>query len=180
MYREEKAELKDVDLILDFKLDIVFNSAEVASMEKNEMEKLVNYCEEEIRENIDKYKLVYDDELLVAAYLVDDYADGKMIDLIYVVLDKRQNGIGNYILNNIIGENYQTLYAWIYKENEIIMHMLTKHGFIIEEDSDYKYLMKCDNNKEENTNIKIKLFKSEVEELAKKYDIEYNLECKTK
>lgn len=180
MYREEKAELKDVDLILDFKLDIVFNSTEVAAMERNEMEKIVNYCEEEIRENIGKYKLVYDNEILVAAYLVDDYVDGKMIDLIYVVLDKRQNGIGSYILNNIIGENYQTLYAWIYKENEVIMHMLKKHSFIVEEESDYKYLMKCNNDKEENIDIKINLFKNEVESLSKKYGINYKLECEIK
>lgn len=178
MYREEKAELKDVDLILDFKLDVVFNSKEVASMERNEMEKLVNYIEEEIRENIDKYNLVYDDDTLVAAYLVDDYADGKMIDLIYVVLDKRQNGIGNYILSNIIERNFQKLYAWIYKENEIIMHMLKKNNFIIEEESDFKFLMKCENDKKENNDIKIKLFKEEVDKLAKKYEINYKLECK--
>ena len=180
MYREEKAELKDVDLILDFKLDVIFSSSEVASMEKSEMEKLVNYCEEEIRENIDKYKLVYNDEILVAAYLVDDYTDGKIIDLIYVVLDKRQNGIGSYILNNIIEENYQSLYAWINKENEIIMHMLKTHNFVIEEESDYKYLMKCSNDKIENTDIKIKLFKNEVEKLSKKYGIDYKLECEIK
>ena len=178
MYREEKAELKDVVLILDFKLDVVFNSKEVASMERNEMEKIVNYIEEEIRENIDKYNLVYDDDTLVAAYLVDDYADGKMIDLIYVVLDKRQNGIGNYILSNIIERNFQKLYAWIYKENEIIMHMLKKNNFIIEEESDFKFLMKCENDKKENNDIKIKLFKEEVDKLAKKYEINYKLECK--
>lgn len=178
MYREEKAELKDVDLILDFKLDIVFNSKEVASMERNEMEKLVNYIEEEIRENIDKYNLVYDDDILVASYLVDDYIDGKMIDLIYVVMDKRQNGIGNYILNNIIERNFQKLYAWIYKENKIIMHMLKKNYFVIEEESDFKYLMKCENNKKENNDIKINLFKEEVDKLAKKYGIDYKLECK--
>ena len=180
MYREEIAEVKDVDLILDFKLDIIFSSSEAASMERADMEKTVNYCEEEIRENIDKYRILYEDETIVAAYFVDDYSDGKIIDLIYVMPDKRRLGIGDYILSNIINNNYQPLYAWIYNENEIANHLFKSKNFIIEEENKYKSLLKNGNEKEENKCIKIKMFEREVEELSKKYGVEYKLECKNK
>ena len=39
MFREVFANINDVDILLDFKLDIIFNSSEVLSMDKNEMEK---------------------------------------------------------------------------------------------------------------------------------------------
>ena len=35
-------------------------------MERADMEKIVNYCEEEIRENIDKYRILYEDETIGA------------------------------------------------------------------------------------------------------------------
>ena len=35
MYKEKIAELNDVDLILDVKLDIIFKSEEIISLEKN-------------------------------------------------------------------------------------------------------------------------------------------------
>lgn len=180
MYREEIAGVKDVDLILDFKLDIIFSSSEVASMERADMEKMVNYCEEEIRENIEKYKILYDDDMIVASYLVDDYCDGKMIDFIYVMPDKRNNGIGKYILSNIINNNYQPIYAWIYKENEIANQLFKSNNFSTDEESEFKLLLKNNNDKEENNIIKIKMFEREVEELSKKYKIEYKLECKNK
>lgn len=178
MYIVKNANIRDVDIILDFKLDIVFNSAEVTSMERADMEKIVNYCEEEIRDNIDKYNLLYDDDKLVAAFFVDDYSYGKIIDFIYVISSKRRNGIGKYILSNIINNNYQSLYTWVYKENEIAMHMLKSDGFIVDEETDFKYLMKNINNKEENKDIKITMFEKEVAEISKKYGVSYKLECK--
>ncbi|MBQ3409507.1 MAG: GNAT family N-acetyltransferase [Clostridia bacterium] len=175
MYRELQAEIKDVDLILDFKLDIIFNSKEIASMERCDLEKIVNYCEEEIRENIDKYKLWYDDENIVAAFSVDDYSDEKMIDFIYVTYENRRNGIGKKILNNIINKNYQVLYAWVDKENEAAICMFKNNNFVIDEETDFKYLMKNLNEKEENKSIKQRMFEDEVAKLAKKYGIRYNL-----
>lgn len=177
MFKEVFANINDVDTLLDFKLDIIFNSAEVLSMDKNEMEKTVNYCEEEIRENINKYKILFEKDRLVAAYYIDDYSNGKMIDFIYVVPDKRRSGVGNYILNNIINGNYKVLYAWVHKENEAAEYMLKKNNFIVDEETEYKFLMKNSNEKEENERIKIQLFKNDVEILAKKYGVNYKLEC---
>ena len=58
MYKIKNAENNDVDLLLDMKLDIIFNSEEIVDLDKSEMEKIVNYSEEEIRDNLQNYKLV--------------------------------------------------------------------------------------------------------------------------
>jgi len=141
------------------------------------MEKLVNYCEEEIRENIENYRIVYEENKIVAAFHVDDYSDGKMVDFVYVMPDCRRLGIGTYIINEIVNNNYKALYAWVYKENEIAIHMMESNAFVVEEETEYKYLMKNLNEKKENIDIKLQLFKNDVDELAKKYGITYKLDC---
>ena len=52
MLNIRKAELNDVDMLLDMKLDIILSSEEIAELDKRELEKIVNYSEEEIRENL--------------------------------------------------------------------------------------------------------------------------------
>ena len=48
MLNIRKAELNDVDMLLDMKLDIILSSEEIAELDKRELEKIVNYSEEEI------------------------------------------------------------------------------------------------------------------------------------
>ena len=58
MLNIRKAELNDVDMLLDMKLDIILSSEEIAELDKRELEKIVNYSEEEIRENLEDYKII--------------------------------------------------------------------------------------------------------------------------
>lgn len=173
MYKIKNAENNDVDLLLDMKLDIIFNSEEIVDLDRNEMEKLVNYSEEEIRDNLQNYKLVFEDNVLVAMYAVIDYDNGKLIDTIYVKQDFRNNGIGTKILNKIIKTNYQSLYLWVYKSNKSAINLYRKIGFSKIEETETRFLMKNENIKPENNLIKAKLFCKEVEELYKKYELEY-------
>ena len=48
MLNIRKAELNDVDMLLDMKLDIILSSEEIAELDKRELEKIVNYSEEKI------------------------------------------------------------------------------------------------------------------------------------
>lgn len=173
MYKIKNAENNDVDLLLDMKLDIIFNSEEIVDLDRNEMEKIVNYSEEEIRENLQNYKLVFEDDVLVAMYAVNDYDNGKLIDTIYVKQDFRNKGIGTKILNKIIKNNYQTLYLWVYKSNKSAIDLYKKMGFAVVEETKNRIFMKNQNIKPENNLIKAKLFCKEVEELYKKYKLEY-------
>lgn len=173
MYKIKDAENNDVDLLLDMKLDIIFNSEEIVNLDRNEMEKLVNYSEEEIRDNLQHYKLVFYDNNLVAMFAVIDYEDGKLIDTIYVKQDYRNKGIGTKILNKIIQTNYQALYLWVYKSNKNAIDLYNKMNFLKIEETETRFLMKNENIKDENNLIKAKLFCKEVEELYKKYKLEY-------
>ena len=62
MLNIRKAELNDVDMLLDMKLDIILSSEEIAELDKRELEKIVNYSEEEIRENLEDYKIIEDND----------------------------------------------------------------------------------------------------------------------
>lgn len=173
MYKIEIANINNVDLLLDMKLDIIFNSPEIMDLEKNDMEKIVNYAEEEIRENINEYKIILNNESIIGTYSVVNYNDGKLIDTIYLYPSYRNNGIGTKIFNKIINSNYQPLYLWVYKSNEKAINLYKKIGFEIEEETETRFFMKYENKKNENEIIKARLFCKEVEELSNKYNLEY-------
>lgn len=176
MYNVKQAEIADVDLILDISLDIIFSSKEIVNMEKNEMEKLVNYTEEDIRENIDNYNMVYESDSVVGVFSISDYKDGKFIDLLYVLPNFRNNGVGDFILKKMIQDNYQAIYTSTYKENRDGIKFLEKHNFNVYDNNEFKFFLKNENIKEENVSIKNKCFKDEVQQLANKYGIKYKLE----
>ncbi len=174
MYQEKVAELNNVDFLLDIKLDIIFNSEEIVDLDKSDMERMVNYAEEEIRSNLQNYRLLYDDwNNLIGVYAVNDYEDGKIVDTLYVMQDYRAKGIGTYILNKIINDNYLPLYLFVYKSNKDAISLYKKLGFEVAEESQYRYLFKNKNEKEQNKKIKIKMFYDDVEKLSKKYQLKY-------
>ena len=103
MLNIRKAELDDVDMLLDMKLDIILSSEEIAELDKRELEKIVNYSEEEIRENLENYKIIEDnDKNIIGIFALFDYDDGKLLDTIYVINSSRKKGIGTKIIKNII------------------------------------------------------------------------------
>ena len=105
MLNIRKAELNDVDMLLDMKLDIILSSKEIAELDKRELEKIVNYSEEEIRENLEDYKIIEDDDKnVIGIFALFDYDDGKLLDTIYVINSSRKKGIGTKIIKNIISQ----------------------------------------------------------------------------
>ena len=73
MLNIRKAELNDVDMLLDMKLDIILSSEEIAELDKRELEKIVNYSEEEIRENLEDYKIIEDNDKNIIGILINHY-----------------------------------------------------------------------------------------------------------
>ncbi len=174
MLNIRKAELNDVDMLLDMKLDIILSSKEIAELDKRELEKIVNYSEEEIRENLEDYKIIEDDDRnVIGIYALFDYDDGKLLDTIYVINSNRRKGIGTRIIKNIILNNYQPIYLWVYKSNKLAVKLYEKLNFKMKDETDIKYFMKNENIKSENNLIKARAFCSEVEKISKKYNLEY-------
>jgi len=174
MLNIRKAELNDVDMLLDMKLDIILSSKEIAELDKRELEKIVNYSEEEIRENLEDYKIIEDeDKNVIGIFALFDYDDGKLLDTIYVINSSRKKGIGTKIIKNIILNNYQPIYLWVYKSNKLAVKLYEKLNFKIKEETDIRYFMKNENIKPDNNLIKARAFCSEVEKISKKYNLEY-------
>lgn len=174
MLNIRKAELNDVDMLLDMKLDIILSSKEIAELDKRELEKIVNYSEEEIRENLEDYKIIEDDDKnVIGIFALFDYDDGKLLDTIYVINSSRKKGIGTKIIKNIILNNYQPIYLWVYKSNKLAVKLYEKLNFKIKEETDTRYFMKNENIKPNNNLIKARAFCSEVEKISKKYNLEY-------
>lgn len=174
MLNIRKAELDDVDMLLDMKLDIILSSEEIAELDKRELEKIVNYSEEEIRENLEDYKIIEDnDKNIIGIFALFDYDDGKLLDTIYVINSSRKKGIGTKIIKNIILNNYQPIYLWVYKSNKLAVKLYERLNFKIKEETDTRYFMKNENIKPDNNLIKARAFCSEVEKISKKYNLEY-------
>ena len=174
MLNIRKAELNDVDMLLDMKLDIILISEEIAELDKRELEKIVNYSEEEIRENLEDYKIIEDeDKNVIGIFALFGYDDGKLLDTIYVINSSRKKGIGTKIIKNIILNNYQPIYLWVYKSNKLAVKLYERLNFKIKEETDTRYFMKNENIKPDNNLIKARAFCSEVEKISKKYNLEY-------
>ena len=174
MLNIRKAELNDVDMLLDMKLDIILSSEEIAVLDKRELEKIVNYSEEEIRENLEDYKIIEDhDKNVIGIFALFGYDDGKLLDTIYVINSSRKKGIGTKIIKNIILNNYQPIYLWVYKSNKLAVKLYERLNFKIKEETDTRYFMKNENIKPDNNLIKARAFCSEVEKISKKYNLEY-------
>ena len=174
MLNIRKAELNDVDMLLDMKLYIIVSSEEIAELDKRELEKIVNYSEEEIRENLEDYKIIEDhDKNVIGIFALFGYDDGKLLDTIYVINSSRKKGIGTKIIKNIILNNYQPIYLWVYKSNKLAVKLYERLNFKIKEETDTRYFMKNENIKPDNNLIKARAFCSEVEKISKKYNLEY-------
>lgn len=174
MLNIRKAELNDVDMLLDMKLDIILSSEEIAELDKRKLEKIVNYSEEEIRENLEDYKIIEDhDKNVIGIFALFGYDDGKLLDTIYVINSSRKKGIGTKIIKNIILNNYQPIYLWVYKSNKLAVKLYERLNFKIKEETDTRYFMKNENIKPDNNLIKARAFCSEVEKISKKYNLEY-------
>lgn len=169
----KEANINDVDLILDMKLDIILNNPFMINLNKNELERKVLEAEEQIRENLQEYKMISVEKTDIGFISIIDLDNIILIDNIYVLNDYRDNGIATYILNKIINTNFKPIHIWIDKKNIKLINICKKIGFVNDVESEDKIYMKCKNEKEENINIKAEILCNEVSNLCKKYNVNY-------
>jgi len=167
------AEENDVDLLLDMKLDIILNNKNVLTMNKAELEKAVLEAEEQIRENLIDYKVILKDERKIGFICISDSEKTISIDYMYIMQEYRNNGIGTFVLKEIIKTNYKPICILIDKDNIKLINMCEELGFFIEEKLENKIHMRCENDKEENEQIKAEILCKEVSKLCEKYKMKY-------
>ena len=169
----KEANINDVDLILDMKLDIILNSPNIVNLNKNELERKVLEAEEQIRENLQEYKMISVEDINIGFISIIDLDNIILIDSIYILNDYRNNGIATYVVKEIINTNFKPIHIWVDKENIKLINICKNIGFINENESEDKIYMKCQNEKEENKQIKAEILCKEVSKLCEKYNIEY-------
>lgn len=130
--------------MLDYKLvngkekdSDILTSIKLVTMIDDEMDKVLSYTEKaKIRKSIDmniertceSYKIIYVDNKIAGAYLVLPYLDGYIIDEIFLFDEFRNQGIGSDIINNL-AKKYDSLYIWVYKNNERAINLFKRLGF---------------------------------------------------
>ena len=129
-YKVVDAKEKDIDILTSIKL---------VTMIDDEMDKVLSHAEKtKIRKSIDKniertyelYKVIYVDKKIAGCYLVLPYEDGYIIDEIYLFKEFRNNGIGTEIIKKLLKE-YNSLYVWVYKNNEKAIKLFKRLGFML-------------------------------------------------
>ncbi len=122
------ANKKDIDIITSIKLVTMIDDVMDKKLSHEERKKIEEAIKIEIKENYDKYQIIYVDKKRAGVYIAVPYKNGVMIDELYLFDEYRDKGIGTSIINNIRGNNGIT-YIWLYKDNKEMYRFLKRIGF---------------------------------------------------
>lgn len=172
-YFLKNAEEIDVDLILDMKLDIILNNERVFNMNKNELEKEVLEAEEDIRENLNNYQLIEINKDTIGFMYLADLDNEIIIEYMYLLKEYRDKEIMMYILKDIIKKNYKHINIQINKNDKEFQEICKNLGFVEDEEFENEIVMRYENDKVENVQIKADILCKEVSNLCKKYNMKY-------
>lgn len=138
-YELKKANEKDISMLIDYKLQNIFEYAEKLSRE--ETDRIHDYVRNHVTVQLDNYKIIYIDNNKVGCLLVENKDDGVLLDEIYLNENYRNRGIGTDIIKKVIKKN-SIVYLWVYKLNVKAVSLYIKLGFKIIEETETRYYMK--------------------------------------
>jgi ribosomal protein S18 acetylase RimI-like enzyme len=139
-YELVKSSNKDIDRLIDYKKRTIFEYAK--DLSKEEINKINNYVTNEVPKLINDYCNIVVDNKTIGCLLLTKKDDGKLLDEIYLEEKYRNRGIGTNILKEVINNN-DIVYLWVYKENIQAISLYKKLGFIVIDETDSRYYMKC-------------------------------------
>ena len=139
-YELVKSSNKDIDRLIEYKKRTIFEYAK--DLSKEEINKINNYVTNEVPELINDYCNIVVDNKTVGCLLLTKKDDGKLLDEIYLEEEYRNKGIGTSILKEVISSN-DIVYLWVYKENIQAISLYKKLGFIVIDETESRYYMKC-------------------------------------
>ena len=120
---------KDIDVITSIKLVTMIDDVMDKKLSHEERKKIEEAIKKEIKEDYDKYQVIYVNKKRAGVYIAVPYKNGVMIDEIYLFDEYRNKGIGTSIINKIRESNNFT-YIWLYKDNNDMYRFLKRLGFV--------------------------------------------------
>jgi ribosomal protein S18 acetylase RimI-like enzyme len=139
MYKLLKAKEENIQLLIKYKLDTIFEYA--INIDETERAKIINYVNNKIPQQVDKYKLIVIDSNIAGCLLVDNYEDGVILEEIYIEEEYRNLGIGSKIISDLI-KKQNIIYLWVYKDNKKAIKLYERFGFKVIEETETRCLMR--------------------------------------
>ena len=138
-YKLENASIKDIERIKKYKLNTIFDYAK--DLDKNEIERINNYVNETIPKQIDEYKNIVLNNIIVGSFLITKNENGLLLDEIFIEEQYRNKGIGTSIIKDVVSKSNSNVYLWVYNDNIKAFNLYNKIGFNIKEETDSRYYM---------------------------------------
>ena len=138
-YKLENASIKDIERIKKYKLNTIFDYAK--DLDKEEVEKINNYVNKTISNQIFEYKNIVLNNIIVGSFLITKNENGLLLDEIFIEEQYRNKGIGTSIIKDVVSKSNSNVYLWVYKDNIKAFNLYNKIGFNIKEETDSRYYM---------------------------------------
>ena len=139
-YELIKSSNKDIERLVEYKKITIYEYAKDLSDE--EIDKINNYVTSGVPKLINDYYNIIVDDIIVGCILLTNKDDGKLLDEIYLDKEFRNKGIGTSIIKDIINNNDDIVYLWVYKENEKAISLYKKLGFNVIDETESRYYMR--------------------------------------
>lgn len=138
-YKLINASINDIERIKNYKLKTIFAYAN--NLNSEEQERINNYVNATIPNEIDNYKNIVLNNNIVGSILLTKKDGNILLDEIFIEEQYRNKGIGTNIIKNIIANIDSNIYLWVYKDNIKAIKLYSKLGFNIKEKTDSRYYM---------------------------------------
>lgn len=138
-YKLVNTSATDIERIKRYKLENIFEYAK--DLEQTEIEKINNYVNKNIPNQIGKYKDIIINDNIVGSILLTEIDNGVLLDEIFIEKQYRNKGIGGTVIKEIITNINNNLYLWVYKDNIGAIKLYNRLGFAIKEETDSRYYM---------------------------------------
>ena len=138
-YKLENASIKDIERIKKYKLNTIFEYAK--DLDKEEVEKINNYVNKTIPNQIFEYKNIVLNDIIVGSFLITKNENGLLLDEIFIEEQYRNKGIGTSIIKDVVSKSNSNVCLWVYKDNIKAVNLYNRIGFNIKEETDSRYYM---------------------------------------
>ena len=138
-YKLENASIKDIERIKKYKLNTIFEYAK--DLDKEEVEKINNYVNKTISNQIFEYKNIVLNNIIVGSFLITKNENGLLLDEIFIEEQYRNKGLGTSIIKDVVSKSNSNVYLWVYKDNIKAFNLYNKIGINIKEETDSRYYM---------------------------------------
>ena len=138
-YKLENSSIKDIERIKKYKLNTIFEYAK--DLDKEEFEKINNYVNKTISNQIFEYKNIVLNNIIVGSFLITKNENDLLLDEIFIEEQYRNKGIGTSIIKDVVSKSNSNVYLWVYKDNIKAFNLYNKIGFNIKEETDSRYYM---------------------------------------